>query len=295
MAYNVYRKLLKEYCDALVSLQDGGEDTAFKGGIYCRACKNIHGRCPDAVYGFIVAAKLFDDEKYLRAAKDVFYYGENMLCDDGGMYNDAQTTWRYTTTFHQTAVIEALRSGAEILDEKTKKDFEKRAEKMAAWLYENLDEKSPANINYATTNGLALALSGNYFSGQKYLDRAKRLIDYATEHILKNGLLYGEGKPHDKISEKGCRAVDIGYNVEESVPALVKYAFEVGDEDLKERLRTVARRCFCFLRTKIRLLRKPRTETQKCFASAARTDFYTADRIIIKEGNTPARITRSSI
>lgn len=241
MAYNVYRKLLKEYCDALVSLQDGGEDTAFKGGIYCRACKNIHGRCPDAVYGFIVAAKLFDDEKYLRAAKDVFYYGENMLCDDGGMYNDAQTTWRYTTTFHQTAVIEALRSGAEILDEKTKKDFEKRAEKMAAWLYENLDEKSPANINYATTNGLALALSGNYFSEQKYLDRAKRLIDYATEHILKNGLLYGESKPHDKISEKGCRAVDIGYNVEESVPALVKYAFEVGDEDLKERLVKVVR------------------------------------------------------
>ena len=241
MRNNVYRKLLKEYCDALISLQDKSDDKAFKGGIYCRACKNVHGRCPDAVYGFTVAAKIFGDEKYLQAAKDVFAYGENLLCDDGGLYNDAQTTWRYTTTFHQTAVIEALRSGAEILDEQTKKAFENRAAKMGEWLYENLDEKSPANINYATTNGLALALSGNYFKEQKYLDRAKRLVAYAMEHITENGLLYGESKPHDKISAKGCRSVDIGYNVEESVPALVKYAFEVGDEDLKARLVKIVR------------------------------------------------------
>ena len=241
MRENLYRELLKKYCDALISLQDKSDDKAFKGGIYCRACKNIHGRCPDAVYGFVVAAKIFGNEKYLQAAKDVFAYGENLLCDDGGMYNDAQTTWRYTTTFHQTAVIESLRAGAEILDEATKSAFENRARKMAEWLYENLDEHSPANINYATTNGLALALSGNYFHEQRYLDRAKRLVAYAMEHITENGLLYGESKPHDKASAKGCKAVDIGYNVEESVPALVKYAFEVGDEELKEWLVEIVR------------------------------------------------------
>ncbi|MDY5821010.1 MAG: hypothetical protein SPJ70_06840 [Candidatus Borkfalkiaceae bacterium] len=236
MRTNLYRRLLKEYCDALISLQDKSGDEAFNGGVYCRACKNIHGRCPDAVYGLVVAAKIFEDDKYLQAANDVFAYGENLLCDDGGMYNDAQTTWRYTTTFHQIAVIEALRSGAGILGKETIKSFENRAEKMAKWLYENLDEMSPANINYATTNGLALALSGNYFHEQKYLDEAKRLISYAIDHITENGLLYGESRPHDKISAKGCKSVDIGYNVEESVPALVKYAFEVDDEELKNRL-----------------------------------------------------------
>ncbi len=241
MRTNIYRNLLKKYCDALISLQDRGDDKAFKGGIYCRACKNIHGRCPDAVYGYIVAAKIFGEEKYLLAAKDVFAYGDNLLCTDGGLYNDAQTTWRYTTTFHQTAVIEALRSGAEILDKETFVAFEKRAARMAEWLYDNLNEKSPANINYATTNGLALALSGNYFHEQKYLDRAKRLIAYAMEHISENGLLYGESKPHDKLSAKGCKAIDIGYNVEESVPALVKYAYEVVDEELKERLVKIVR------------------------------------------------------
>lgn len=241
MRTNVYKKLLKEYCDALISLQDKSDDKAFKGGVYCRACKNIHGRCPDAVYGLIVAAKIFGNEKYLQAAKDVFFYGNNLLCDDGGLYNDAQTTWRYTTTFHQTAVIEALRAGKDILDSETIAEFESRAKKMAEWLYENLNETSPANINYATTNGLAMALSGNYFREQKYLDRAKNLISYAMRHISENGFLYGECKPHDKISAKGSRAIDIGYNVEESVPALVKYAFETGDELLKERLVKIVR------------------------------------------------------
>lgn len=247
MRKNIYVKLLKEYCDGMIALQDKSEDKAFRGGIYCRACKNIHGRCPDAVYGFVVAAKIFGEEKYLQAAKEVFAYGENMLCEDGGMYNDAQTTWRYTTTFHQTAVIEALRSGKDILDGETISAFENRAEKMAKWLYENLDEKSPANINYATTNGLALALSGNYFHEQKYLARAKRLIDYAMAHISESGFLYGESKSHDKISAKGCKAVDIGYNVEESVPALVKYAFETDDERLKEKLTQIVRAHLAFM------------------------------------------------
>lgn len=240
-------KLLKEYCDAMILLQDKSGDKAFHGGIYCRACKNIHGRCPDAVYAFTVAAKLFGDEKYLRAAKDAFAYGDNLLCDDGGLYNDVQTTWRYTTTFHQTAVIEALRAGAGILEKETAAAFEKRAADMAEWLYINLDENAPANINYATTNGLAMALSGKYFGEQKYLDRAKRLVSYAMAHISESGLLYGESKPHDKLSAKGCRSVDIGYNAEESVPALVKYACEVGDEALKDELTEVVRAHLAFL------------------------------------------------
>ena len=233
---NLYQALLKEYCDALLSAQIRCEDRAFHGGIWCRSCKMIHGRCPDAVFGLVVMAKISGEQKYLQAAKDVFAYGENMLCTDGGLYNDAQAAWRYTTTFHQIAVIEALRAGKDILDQDTKTAFETRAKGMAAWLYDNLDEHSPANINYATTNGLAMALSGNYFQEEKYLQRAKRLISYAMDHISESGFLYGESKPHNRLSDKGCRSVDIGYNVEESVPALVKYAVEVRDDELLCRL-----------------------------------------------------------
>lgn len=244
---NLYYMLLQSYCDALISVQDHGNDPAFRGGIYCRSCKMIHGRCPDAVYGFVVMAKLSGDDKYLQAAKDVFGYGENMLCTDGGLYNDAQAAWRYTTTFHQIAVIEALRAGEGLLDKETKAAFEKRAYGMAEWLYKNLDEHSPANINYVTTNGLAMALSGNYFGEEKYLQRAAHLVEYAMAHVSESGFLYGESKPHDKLSDKGCRSVDIGYNVEESIPALVKYAFEVGDEGLKERVLPMVKAHLAFL------------------------------------------------
>ena len=247
MEKNIYERLLRKYCDALIALQDKGKDRAFKGGMYCRACKNIHGRCPDAVYGLVVAAKTFGDEKYLKAAKEVFAYGENLLCADGGLYNDAQTTWRYTTTFHEIAVIEALEAGKDILDEETKEAFLSRATRMAAWLYKNLDETSPANINYATTNGLALALAGKLLENEKYLARAKHLIEYAMAHVTSNGLLYGESKPHDLRSAKNCLGVDIGYNVEESVPAMVKYAVAVKDTELLHKLEHVVREHLAFM------------------------------------------------
>lgn len=235
MKENLYLDLLKKYCDALISLQDKSSDPPFKGGIYCRACKMIHGRCPDAVYGFTVMAKISGEKMYADAAKAVFEYGNNLLCKDGAMYNDAQANWRFTTTFHTVAVVAMLRTGKDIFDSETIKSFEQRLIGMAEWLYNNLDEHSAANINYCTTNGLALALAGNYLGVDKYLQRAKSLVNYALEHTSPNGLLYGECQPHGAKSKKGCNAVDIGYNVEESIPAIVKYAFEVNDEEIKEK------------------------------------------------------------
>lgn len=244
---DIYRDLLKKYCDALIDMMDRSDDPAFFGGIRCRACKMIHGRCPDAVYGFTVMGKISGEKKYLQAAENVFDYGENLLCKDGALYNDAQATWRYTTTFHEIAVIEALRTGKGIFSESTIQKFEKRAKRMANWLYQNLDEHSPANINYCTTNGLAMALAGNYFGEKNYLERAAKLVNYAMAHLTENGLLYGECKPHDALSKKGCRGIDIGYNVEESVPALVKYAFEVGDKPLQNKLIDVVREHLAFM------------------------------------------------
>ena len=233
---NLYYELLIKYCDVLISVQDKSEDPAFRGGFYCRSCKNIHGRSIDAVFGFIEAYKLTGDKKYLEAGDSAFDYGENLMCTDGGLYNDASTTWRYTTVFHLAAVIETLFAGKSILSDKIIKKYKARAEKMAKWLYENLDENAAANINYCTTNGLSLALAGKYFGNETYLIRAARLVGYAAEHFTENGMLYGECQPHDKRSKKGCYGVDIGYNTEESVPALAKYAFLVGDEKLKEKL-----------------------------------------------------------
>ncbi len=244
---NVYYKLLKDYADGLISMQVKSKDKAFHGGISCRACKMIHGRTPDAVYGFTVMAKITRQKKYVKAAKDAFNYGDNMLCSDGSLYNDAQAEWRCTTVFHEVAVIEALRAGKHVFSKTFIKKMESRALKMAEWLYANLDENNPAHINYSATNGYALALAGNYFKNEKYLSQAKHLIEYAMKHFTDNGVLFGECTPHDAISDKKCRGIDIGYNMEESIPAIVKYAYEVGDEELKNRLEKILLKNLIFM------------------------------------------------
>ncbi len=243
----VYFSLLKKFCDGLIALQDTSSDPAFRGGIRCRSCKTIHGRCPDGVFAFVELYKLTGEKKYLDAGLDVFAYGDNLLCEDGGLYNDAQTTWRYTTTFHLIAVVEAYLAGQEILPQDAKEKFRDRIVRMAEWLYRNLDEKSPANINYSTTNGLALALAGKFLGNADYLRQAKHLTDYAMAHFTENGFLYGESKPHDKKSALGLYGIDLGYNAEESVPALVKYACLVGDEGMKDKLSKVLARQAEFL------------------------------------------------
>ncbi len=238
MKNTIYFELLKKYCDGLISLQFTGDDKAFYGGFWCRSCKMIHGRSPDGVYPLAVMYKHTGEEKYIKAAEACFDYGETMMCDDGALYNDSQTTWRYTTVFHTISVIDTLRSLKGLLSEEFTGKLYTRVKKMANWLYHNLDEHSGPNINYATTNALALVLSGMILEEPKYIAQAKHLAEYAMEHFTDDGLFYGESKNHDAISPLGCRSVDIGYDMEESIPALVKYAHLAGNEEMLAKLTT---------------------------------------------------------
>ena len=231
MRYNIYEKLLKEYCDGLISVQYTGEDKAFRGGFWCRACKMIHGRSPDAVYPFAIMYKKTGQRKYLDAAMMAFEYGETMLCSDGSLYNDSQANWRYTTVFQAISVFETLHSIGNLLSKVEKERMLERAKGMAEWLYCNLDETSRPNINYCATNSLALQYAGMFFNEEKYLRQAKHLAQYAYRHFTENGLFYGESKNHDAYSPLKCRSVDIGYDLEESIPSLVKYARLAKDEE----------------------------------------------------------------
>ncbi len=56
-------------------------------------------------------------------------------------------------------------------------------------------------------------------------------MDYFTE----NNLLFGEGHPQTAITPKHCRPVDLGYNVEESLPALANYAILANDQPVLEK------------------------------------------------------------
>ncbi len=229
--------LLRDWCDALRKLQFRGiEVGGLEGAFYCRSCQVIHGRCPDAVYPFVYMYKATRDERYLNAAKDVFDFGETLLCDDGAVFNDAQNEWKGITVFAAVSLCEALNCGKEFLDTDTVAKWEKRLLGMGEWCYANLDKDCTANINYPVTNTFAMELLGRYFEREDFLKKAKELEDYAMTMITENGFLVGEGKPRDAITPLGCSPIDIGYNMEESLPSLVKYAKLKGDEALLDKL-----------------------------------------------------------
>ena len=233
-AHNAHKQvtaLLLEWCDALVRLQIHLPDCKrLDGGILCPACGMIHGRCHEAVYPLLCAARQTGDETYLTAAKQLFSWGENMRCADGGFRNDFKSEWKGVTVFAAIALHDALSEHGDLLTPEERTAWEARLAGMGAWLYENLTEQTPAYLNYYAANACAMELLGAYFSNENYRALAKRLAAYCMTHVTENGLLFGEGRPNAAVPPKGCRAIDVGgYNVEETLPSLYRYAFSAGD------------------------------------------------------------------
>lgn len=242
-AENEMFALLRQWCDALVAHQAHmPHDPALDGGILCPACGMIHGRCVDAVAPLLFMAKCTGDETYLRAARRLFAWGENMLCGDGSMRNDAKSPWRGVTVFQAVALHDALSFGGDLLPEEERAAWTARLRGMGDWLCANLAVGAHAYINYYAANACAMALLGRMFGDLAYLARASELAAYCFSHVSENGLLYGEGSPHDARTAKGCLAIDAGgYNAEESLPCLTRYAAVMQDADALERCRKLWR------------------------------------------------------
>lgn len=244
----VYFELLKDWCDSLIAHQVAGMGPEFDGAFLCPACKYEHGRCHDAVYPLMYMAERTGERKYVDAAKAVFdWHDRNMMCDDGSAYNDPNSEWNGITVFATIALCEVLDRHSTPLDAQTREKWENKLARMAGWLYSALNEDLPTNINYLATNAAALALAGKYLGQEAYVEQAGHLAAYALERITPNGLLYGEGKPRDIVTARGCRAIDIGYNVEESIPSLIKYALSVDDQPALDVLTDVLRKQLKFM------------------------------------------------
>ena len=228
-------KLLKEWCEKLLELQiHGTGQPTLDGGILCPACARVHGRCFDAIYPFLYLADKYQDNRYLEGAKALFDWAENtVLREDGSYVNDTSGPWKGITVFSVIQLIEALEYHGHLLDYNTKNKWENRIRKAADFLC-NFKEFEVCNVNYRITNSLAMALCGEFFDDNSYRKRSVELAEMAEKCISETGLLIGEGRPVDGVSKKGCRPVDIGYNMEESLPSFTQYAFYVGDEKKKK-------------------------------------------------------------
>lgn len=230
-----YERLLRQWCEKLLALQiTFVNEMGIKGGIMCPACARIHGRCFDAIYPFMYLADKDGDKRYLEGAKMLFDWAENMTSrEDGSFVNDTNSEWKGTTVFTVIQLVEALKYHGHILDAETYAKWKNRIAKAADFLY-SFEQLNQNNVNYKITNSLAMYYCGEFFANQAYTIKAKELAYTATEHISEKGILFGEGRPIKGYSPRGCRPVDIGYNLEESLPSLALYAHITGDKEIQD-------------------------------------------------------------
>jgi hypothetical protein len=229
------RDLLRDWCDGMLKVQiRNPADPARHGALDCPACAIIHGRCMDAVYPLLHLAKVTGQAKYLDAGVAVFEWSKNVSHDDGSWTVIADPkSWKGITIFGAIALAEALHRHGDLLDAATRQRWHDRLGRAADYVSKTFTTLDFSNINYGCTGIFGFMLLGRVLDRPAYLDRSRQLAAGLKEFLTRpNGLLFGEGKPAKTTSPRGCRPVDLGYNVEESLAALAQYAKATGDADL---------------------------------------------------------------
>lgn len=189
---------------------------------------------------FLHRARATGDRSWVEAAKRLYTWTERVLTQgDGSVLNDIDSSWDGITTFYAIQLADCLRGYRDVLDEQTTQAWEARLRRAAEFLmgYEALHEN---NVNYTISCALALWLAGDVTGARAYQEHAANLVTCVYGLFEASGLLYGEGVPRTAVTPQGCRPVDIGYNVEESLPLLLRYGQLAGDE----RAIDLARRSF---------------------------------------------------
>jgi len=228
-------ELLETWTDALVHLliADQSKQDDF-GGLMCPACGRVHGRVADSIYPLLYMADKKQQSKYSDAALLLYRWMEqNVSQPDGSWLNDkVNNQWKGITVFTSIALAESLKYHGSVIDGKLKSEIETRLKKAGDFIYNNFTIDY-GNINYPVNASYGLSLVGELLDNKEFKEKGRTLAHDALGFISKNnGLLTGEGKPYNEASAKGCFSVDLGYNVEESLPALVLYGKLTNDREV---------------------------------------------------------------
>ena len=228
--------LLKDWCDGMINVQImDPSDSTIHGMLKCPACDVVHARLLDAVYPFLYMAKETGEQKYLDAGIAAFEWGENVTGPDGSWtVIPNPKSWKGITVFGAISLAEALKYHGDLLDEERRQKWMDRLSRAGDFVYKLFPSIDATNVNYGATNIYALNLIGKLLEKPEYIKRSKKLAEEVKTYFTQpNFLLYGEIKPSvHKLSAKGLHGIDLGYNVEESLNAIVMYAVQEKDEEL---------------------------------------------------------------
>lgn len=234
--YQLSNSLLDEWAYAVLQLQVKDKSRSDEyGGIISPDNGKIPGRCGDSIYPFFCMAEKTGDSKFADAAHLVYNWMENHVSDstDGAWLNEQQkNSWKGITVFTTIAICETLKHHHKIIDPQFQDVLRSRILKSADYIFKNFTIDY-GNINYPISASYALSLVGILLDVPRFKERGKALAKQALDFISKKDkLLFGEGQPYYQLSKKGCLPVDLGYNVEESLPALVQYGLLTKDEEV---------------------------------------------------------------
>lgn len=232
----VASSLLRDWCDGLLRLQihDPSQPTRH-GALGCPACNRLHGRCGDAILPLLAMAERSGEMRYRDAALALWAWMKNVDSADGAWTNEPDPkSWKGTTVFSSIALAEALEWHGGMLDEATQAAMRARLLQAGEFIAKNITTEY-GNINYAAAGALSLSLLGRLLDSPQFTRRGAELaLQVLAFFTPDNHLLYGEGRPAQQRSPKGCYPVDLGYNVTESLPALIHYALAANAKDVLE-------------------------------------------------------------
>lgn len=222
-------RLLRAWGESLLSLQIREPIHSLQGALLCPACARVHGRCGDAIYPFMHLARSTGEERWVRAAEDLFNWAEARVSPgDGSWMNDLESGWWGTTVFGAIALGQALRYHNDLLPSATGAVWLKRLEAAVGFINRSFTLNT-GNINYPASAPAALALGAQLCKRPEWLPRAQELAHAVLDrYVSPQGFIWGEGSRKGP-SPRGVFAVDLGYNIDESLPNLALYAELTGD------------------------------------------------------------------
>ncbi len=239
MKERAYR-LMKKWCDTLLEYRVTSASEDIDGALLCPACHTVHGRIADLVLPLTLLYVREGDKKYLEVADRFVSWSERcLLRPDGSWRNDAISEWKGVSAFFAISLADSLLTFGDKLPREVYDRWLAAFIHLTDFIYNTFFTLTDPVINYYAGSACHLAIANKLLGEDKYLTRARELEANCRRHFDECGIFFGEGKKTMEKSAHGCRWIDMGYDLEESLPILLKYAHRTGEgfDFYRERMR----------------------------------------------------------